>query len=307
MEHARCVEKSAPPDFACASCGAAILKSINDTSIGQLVCAHIAKMPELAKLLPPVPSDPAPGLNGHVEENCEPRGETVSQTDTRDIYKRPNASLRIIETDAAMVSQVSIDGDDTERQAHEIPPRVLPVHIPGQSPAKSQVSSHGSSAKQAQRVVSGSVSFGAPMSSQSTTVVATPANVVANQIPKAETRIDVGMSKANVDRTPIVPLAFRRERGDMRAAASTSMRKALKLGNRRLFDLRKLIKENKKQVAMAALFVFCIVAVALLMTDDEDVPVTAKPVVEEFQMPHIRVNPALIGHKEDRIGGDAHG
>lgn len=119
----------------------------------------------------------------------------------------------------------------------------------------------------------------------------------ASQAP-ADAIINISLPKlqsGSVESTTRQGPGVKRDKVTARHATSASVRKALKAGTRRWFDLRKSFLGSQKQVIVVIMFIMCIVLAAILMSgDDEDAAIAAKPIVEDVSLPHVRVNPALF-------------
>ncbi|KAI0560073.1 hypothetical protein FGB62_127g15 [Gracilaria domingensis] len=75
---------------------------------------------------------------------------------------------------------------------------------------------------------------------------------------------------------------------------STSMRRIMKFGNRRLIEIRKLMSTNRRQLFTVVACVACIVLISFLMSGEDELNVVTRPNVEHVSLPHVRVNPAFI-------------
>lgn len=116
-----------------------------------------------------------------------------------------------------------------------------------------------------------------------------------------DTRIDMDVLPRKVDRASRSVQLVKRDATSSGIVTSTSVRKAIKLGNRRLIDLRKRLSTNRRQLATFLACAICIVVVTFLMSGEEQIPTASKPVIEQISLPHVIVNPALI-KKPQKLG-----
>lgn len=252
VEHTGCVEKSAGPDHACASCNEPLQKSFDGSKLGHATLERVQQMKSfqgtlLASSTPEEAGVPQTGVTVPTAEPLKPE------------FHRPNASLQIIETEAGTnVSQVASE-EDRNNQHHPVQSSIAP----------------------------------APRVPQMQTKRPTPS------IQKApETRIDIGIVPLKAK--PGNGASYNKREKVTSRTVSTSWRKTLKAGSRRLVDIRKVVRENRSRVLIASLFLVCIFMVVYLSSGEDDAAIASHPVVEDITLPHIRVNPAFIKGPRDR-------
>lgn len=116
-----------------------------------------------------------------------------------------------------------------------------------------------------------------------------------------ETRLDVGLPSGN--RQGALKLSksssqTRRELGRTKGPSQISVRRVVKAGNRKWFELKKYVSLNRKRVALGIACGVCIILMIVLMWGDDDVQdirvVEKKAFQERGILPNVRVNPAIV-------------
>ena len=273
LEHASCVESSRPPEHPCGACGMPLEKSLDSSEIGNAIQKQIMAMPGL----------------GHLNGLALKRqiGSPSSQVTTTSAEKITAKATQIPNT---LPDVPACTESSTNRQPFLREPASLQITETDLAEIVSQVSKQYPPETAQQRP---------QMSSDRVGEVRRTAS---------ETRLDMGVLKTTgQDSTSNSALpSLKTDKNAVRKGKSKSVRKALKAGNRRWIDLRKALLANKREVVIAVLFVFCVCLLGFLMSgEDEETPAAVKPIVEEMDLPHVRINPALRGQRRGR--GKTHG
>ena len=104
---------------------------------------------------------------------------------------------------------------------------------------------------------------------------------------KLDLRLDMGSSKST-----------------KRSTMTSFWRRKLKAGERKWFDLKKMLMENQRQLSVIAISIVCVTVLLYLMSgDDEDESITVRTITDDgadVHLPHIRVNPALLQNVGNR-------
>lgn len=111
---------------------------------------------------------------------------------------------------------------------------------------------------------------------------------------QVDTRIDMDILPQKVGHTSRTAKPVKRDATSSAIVTSTSVRKVIKLGNRRFIDLRKRLSTNRRQLATFLVCAICIVVITFLMSGEEQLPTASRPVTDQVSLPHVIVNPAFI-------------
>ncbi|CAN8061775.1 unnamed protein product [Agarophyton chilense] len=257
VEHAVCIENSKPPDHKCPACQAPLLDNQSASQIAHVLSIRLRNMLTSTR-------------------SSAPTITTASSWDDSD--KRNQSQSRNVinlRLQQRVEQQLSL-GDHTKSETTS--------KIVSETDCSDGIGSHG--LRQAKSNAEGTpsrVSMAKPSHPPPPT-----------QTNSDELRLDMELLPQKKDANPTSVKSTKRDVHSGRLMTSTSMRKVMKLSNRRLIELRKLISTNKRQLLTLVACLACILVVSLLMSGEEGMEVSSKPALEQVSLPHVRVNPAFI-------------